>query len=283
MFLSLLILSINAEPITYHIDNTHSSIQFTVPFFGVSEVVGRFDQFCGTFVYDHERPDQSKIKLYILASSVNTGIGMRDRDLRETYFESEKYPFIEFGSNQIKEIKRKEFIVTGTLNMHGIAREITFHLSTIGEILAPDGKEWGFKSSPIIIDRTVYGINKGQLSGDRVSVGNTVTISSMIRLRENTPERKQFEIAHPAAGQDGLDKFAGTFINSKNSAEFQFVYDRNKLFVVFKDNDWIWMREVFKTAENQVRIYSRNDLIDVSDQSIVWKAAGNEEMVFMRK
>jgi polyisoprenoid-binding protein YceI len=280
MFL-ILTMSVSAAPIIFHVDNTHSSIQFTVPFFGVSEVAGRFDQFCGTFIYDKEKPEQASIILYILSSSINTGIGMRDRDLRETYFEVDKYPFIEFASNTIKRVNDKEFSVKGTLNMHGVAQEITFSLTTIGEITTPDGKEWGFKSSPIIIDRTVYGVNKGKLSADQTSVGNTVSISSFIRLRES-PERRRFELAHPAVEQIGLEKFTGMFTNSAKAAELRLLLDKNKLFVIFTDKDWIWMREVFKTGENQLRIYSRNDLIELNDNTITLKPEGNEALVFIR-
>ena len=42
----------SAAPITLHIDNTHSSIQFDIPFMAISEVTGRFERFCGTFVFD---------------------------------------------------------------------------------------------------------------------------------------------------------------------------------------------------------------------------------------
>jgi polyisoprenoid-binding protein YceI len=281
MLFILVSMNVSASPVIYHVDNTHSSIQFTVPFFGVSEVAGRFDQFCGTFAFDKEIPDQSKIILYILSSSINTGIGMRDRDLRETYFEAEKYPFIQFVSNAMKQVNDKEFSVKGTLNMHGVAKEITFNLTTIGAITTPDGKEWGFKSSPIIIDRTDYGVNKGEISADQTSVGNTVTISPFIRLRES-PDRRRFEVTHPAVEQTGLEKFTGTFTNSAKAAELKLMLDKNKLFVIFTDKDWIWMREVFKTGENELRIYSRNDLIELKDNTVILKPEGNEALVFTR-
>src|SRR5690348_16407334 len=67
----------SAAPITLHIDNTHSSIQFTVPFFAVSEVAGRFERFCGNLVLDETNMTSSRMELFIDASSINTGLKIR--------------------------------------------------------------------------------------------------------------------------------------------------------------------------------------------------------------
>jgi polyisoprenoid-binding protein YceI len=269
------------QPVVYHVDNVHSSLQFTVPFFGVSEVPGRFDQFCGTFTYDREK--QSRIELYIAASSINTGTGMRDKDLRENYFESAKFPIIRFISTEIKEFHTKEFEVTGTLSLHGTAKEIHIKLMTVGEIDSPDGKEWGLKSSPIVIDRTSFGISKGQLSGDRVFVGNSVTISSVMRLRENTLEKKQFEKTYPAINQEGLGKFTGTYRNDSKSAEIKLLVDQNQLFVLYKDEDFTWMHEAKKTGTDQARILSFKDLIELKENAILLKEMGKEDVAFVKK
>ena len=72
---------LSATPTTLHIDNTHSSIQFTVPFLAISEVTGRFERFCGNFVFDEANIVSSRMDLFIDASSINTGLKIRDRDL----------------------------------------------------------------------------------------------------------------------------------------------------------------------------------------------------------
>jgi polyisoprenoid-binding protein YceI len=53
-------------------------------------------------------------------NTINTGIEMRDNDLKkETYFNAEKYPTINFASSSVSADK-----VTGNLTIKGVTKEI---------------------------------------------------------------------------------------------------------------------------------------------------------------
>src|SRR5688500_17239811 len=95
----------SAAPLTLHIDNTQSSIQFDIPFMAISEVTGRFERFCGTFVFDEVNMTGSRMELFIDASSINTGLKIRDRDLVEKYLEIKTYPIVYFKSRSVRLIK----------------------------------------------------------------------------------------------------------------------------------------------------------------------------------
>ena len=138
----------SAAPITLHIDNTHSSIQFDIPFMAISEVTGRFERFCGTFVFDEVNMAGSRMELFIDASSINTGLKIRDRDLVEKYLEIKTYPIIYFKSKSVRLTKPKQFEVVGDLRLHGVSKELRITLNTIGDIINGDNAQrTGFQTS----------------------------------------------------------------------------------------------------------------------------------------
>ena len=73
--------------------------------------------------------DQNLLDFYIDLNTLKTGIGLRDRHMRENYLETKKFPFAEFTGKIKEEVKlsRKrvqEVTATGTFKIHGIERKI---------------------------------------------------------------------------------------------------------------------------------------------------------------
>ena len=73
--------------------------------------------------------DNSKIYFEVLLSDLETGIGMRDRDMREDYLETGKYPYAKFEGT-IGEVRRKSdssVVVwsSGTMTIHGVTNDLT--------------------------------------------------------------------------------------------------------------------------------------------------------------
>ena len=70
----------------------------------------------------------------VQAASVNTGIEALDTHLEsEDFFEVEQYPEMRFELTQLSESQAE-----GTLNFHGVEREITFPITREGERLQTD-------------------------------------------------------------------------------------------------------------------------------------------------
>ena len=201
----------SAAPLTLHIDNTHSSIQFDIPFMTISEVTGRFERFCGTFVFDEVNMADSRMELFIDASSINTGLKIRDRDLVEKYLEVKKYPIIYFKSRSVRLIKPKQFEVVGDLRLHGVSKDLRLTLNTIGDIINGDNaRELGFKLHPLMLNRTDYGIMEGSMGSG--SVGDTLTVSAIIRVRDVTPYRKDLDSRYPEKNAAITIPFKGSFV-----------------------------------------------------------------------
>ncbi len=73
----------------------------------------------------------SYFNISVDASKVNTGIGLRDRHLRnEDYFAVKSYPELMFSSAKISRTPvANTFILTGDLQIKGIAKALTFPLT----------------------------------------------------------------------------------------------------------------------------------------------------------
>ena len=82
---------------------------------------------------------ESEIYFEVDLASLDTGIGMRDRQMRDSYLEVDRYPYAAFGGTieQVVSLPGKMFQVTtqGILGIHGVEQEraLTCNLATVNE------------------------------------------------------------------------------------------------------------------------------------------------------
>jgi polyisoprenoid-binding protein YceI len=95
------------------------SVTFTIKNFGIN-TNGSFKGLKGSIQWDAANPSNSSFNVSVDANTINTGIDMRDNDLRkENYFNVEKYPTINFVSTAVSATD-----VTGNLTIKGITKQI---------------------------------------------------------------------------------------------------------------------------------------------------------------
>jgi polyisoprenoid-binding protein YceI len=117
----------------YAIDKVHSTIGFQVRHL-FSNVPGKFDDFTGTIQFDEANPEQSSVEVNIKTTSIDTGVKMRDDDLRSpNFFDADKYPETTFKSKSVKATGNNTFDVTGDLTMHGVTKEVVLKVELIGK------------------------------------------------------------------------------------------------------------------------------------------------------
>src|SRR5947207_2270779 len=81
-----------AEPVTYNIDPSHTSVLFHINHFGFSNPSGKWFA-NGTLVLDEKSPQNSKVNVNIDVASVDTGIPKLDEHLKSAeFFDVTKYP-----------------------------------------------------------------------------------------------------------------------------------------------------------------------------------------------
>jgi polyisoprenoid-binding protein YceI len=118
---------------TYVFDKAHSTIGFQIRHL-FSNVPGKFDDFTGKIQFDEANPEQSSVEVNIKTASIDTGVKMRDDDLRSpNFFDAAKYPETTFKSKSVKATDRSNFEVTGDLTMHGVTKEVVLKVELIGK------------------------------------------------------------------------------------------------------------------------------------------------------
>src|SRR5690349_23105303 len=102
------------------VDKTDSVI-FTIKKFGIN-TRGEFKGLNGSIKWDADDPSNSVFDVSVAVNTINTGIGMRDKDLKEaTWFDASKFPTINFKSTNITATN-----VTGNLTIKGTTKQISF-------------------------------------------------------------------------------------------------------------------------------------------------------------
>jgi polyisoprenoid-binding protein YceI len=215
----------------YEIDWPHSSIEFTVPFMGLSRVRGNFADFGGTIMYDSTDVTRSSVSVVIEVASIDTHIKFRDEHLRSPdFFDAKKYPLITFRSTRW-ERGSSGLLLCGTITMHGVTREITLPVTQLhgGERDAWGNRRIGFQAATTL-SRKEFGILgtafwNSEYDPGRMSVGDEVTIDLLIEGRVNNVERWNNKVADSliAAGQhrswgEVLDQFRERFRDTASAA-----------------------------------------------------------------
>lgn len=140
-----------AQAADYVIDTekAHAFIQFRIKHLGYSWLLGRFNEFEGTFSYDEAKPEDATVQVTIKTASVDTNHAERDKHLRgEDFFEVDKYPEARFVSTGFEEKGDGTAVLKGDLTLHGVTRPVSIDVKHIGQ--GPDpwgGYRRGFEGS----------------------------------------------------------------------------------------------------------------------------------------
>ena len=157
-------------------DPTSSEISFDIE--GLKDTKGFFKDFDIVFKVSDNDPEQAKIKVSINVNSINTDNDIRDEELiGSDFFNTEKYPLIEFYSKEIKKNDDK-YTSDGILNMMGESKQLIFYFEHKGITKNKSGSKVAIFEGSFEIDRTNFGMEHV------VSVGDNVTINFYCELIE---------------------------------------------------------------------------------------------------
>lgn len=171
------------------IDKGHSDVSFQVRHL-VSQVRGKFNDYEGTINLDPANLEKSSVEFTIKTASIDTGLPDRDKHLRaEDFFWADKHPEITFKSKSIKKADKDTYNVTGTLNMRGVAKEITLPVTYLGTVKDPWGNEKGGFATEITLNRKDYGINwNAALDNGGVVLSDEVKVSINLETQKKKEE-----------------------------------------------------------------------------------------------
>lgn len=162
---------------SWNLDPTHSSIDFSVRHLGFSTVRGRFGSFdLAVTTADDGTP--TTIRAVIDVASITTGVADRDAHLRSAdFFDVDTYPTITFESTAISR-SGDELAITGDVTIRGITAPVTFTAEVTGPVIDPWGKKRLATEAVGKINRTKWGLTWNQvLEAGALLVGEEVRFS----------------------------------------------------------------------------------------------------------
>ena len=158
-------------------DPTSSEISFDIE--GLKDTKGFFKDFDIVFKVSDNDPEQAKIKVSINVKSINTDNDIRDEELiGSDFFNTDKYPLIEFYSKGIKKIE-DSYSTKGIINMMGESKDLAFSFEHKGITNNSSGFKVAIFEGTFEIDRTNFGMEHV------VSVGDDVAINFYCELIED--------------------------------------------------------------------------------------------------
>ncbi len=114
------------------IKGAHAFIQFKVKHLGYSWLLGRFNDFDGSFSYDLNNPNNSSINVTIDTNSVDSNHAERDKHLRnEDFLNVDKFPEAKFVSTAVNLVDGKG-TVTGDFTFLGVTKELVLEVQEVG-------------------------------------------------------------------------------------------------------------------------------------------------------
>ncbi|MBA3523178.1 MAG: YceI family protein [Geodermatophilaceae bacterium] len=162
---------------TWNIDPSHSEVSFSVRHLMVSKVRGTFRTFGGSITVA-DRFEDSTVNAEIDMTSIDTRDETRDNHLRtKDFFETESFPTMTYTSTGVR-AHRGDFVVDGTLTLHGVSKPVTLDV----EVGGVNGDPWGGTrlglTATTSINRNDFGVDiKMPLDGGGVVVGEKISIT----------------------------------------------------------------------------------------------------------
>ncbi len=180
----------------YTIDPAHTSIVFSAAHSGFSFTYGMFRKASGSYVIDKTNGANSRFRLNIDASSLDTNNQERDKHLRSAdFFNVQQFQDITFETTRCVVSNTQDGIIyqlTGNLTIHGVTKQVNVPLRMLGEGPGPyKDQRTGFLCQ-IELKRTDFGMNnllENNLVGD--AVGVTVSFEGIMQPPGSAPAAAQ--------------------------------------------------------------------------------------------
>jgi polyisoprenoid-binding protein YceI len=162
-----------AEPARYELDPVHSRIVFLVSHAGFSRAIGTFSGVSGELHFDPDAPAAARVEASVPIERLELGDAKwRARILDPTFFDVKDFPTARFVSTAVEPGTDGALRVTGTLDLHGVRREVVLEakLNRLDRHPLTLRRTAGF-SARSVLKRSDFGMLKWKkLVGDEVEV-----------------------------------------------------------------------------------------------------------------
>lgn len=143
----------------FKVDPVHSSLLFRVKHMNTSYIWGRFNEFSGIMNLNETNPS---LTMQIKVDSVDTGNAKRDQHLKgPDFFNARQFTGITFASSKVTKVDATTYDVEGTLDLHGIGKEIKLRVERTGTNKGPMGGTITGLSTTFTIKRADFKMDYG--------------------------------------------------------------------------------------------------------------------------
>ena len=145
--------SVQAAPVTYKLDPSHTMVLFSWNHFGYSNPTADFGLGEGTLVFDEQHPAASSVQVRLPLAMLDSHVPALDKHLKEPdFFNADKYPVVTFKSTAVQPLGGNKFKVTGNLTVHGVTKVVVLDatLNKIGPHPMSKAQSIGFDATASI-------------------------------------------------------------------------------------------------------------------------------------
>ena len=163
---------------SWSIDNSHTTVEFSVRHLGLSSVKGTFHRVGGEVSIDEQDLTRSSGRVEVEVASIDTSDERRDAHLRSAdFFDTDTFPTATFESRRIVPAGGDRYRVEGDLTIRGVTRPVTLDAELSEFIVDPWGNRRAAVSVSAEINRNDFGLTWNQvLEAGRLMVGEKVKI-----------------------------------------------------------------------------------------------------------
>jgi len=190
---------------------THSSLEFSVPFMGLTSVRGTFEDFAGLLLYDAARPERTSVTFVVQTGSLHTGNSVRDKHLRsDDFFDAERFPTLLYQSDSVVRRGPGAYAAYGRLRIRDVTRPMVLPVRMRHRLtLDRDGVDYLGFDIATRLDWRSFGIpatnrNNPWFQPAKMLVNDSVDL----RISIEAIHRRTSRIHYP--GLDTLMKLVGT-------------------------------------------------------------------------
>lgn len=176
------VLTLPALAKTYKIDPEFSTVRFTVPYLGLTNIQGTFEKFSGKIVTD-DNGNVQNISGKIHVKSLYTGNKKRDEYiLSSDVLNLKETKYIVFKTLKVKEENNKKILV-GIMDVNGVSGMVSLPLTVKGPVKDEKGKDRIGVSTSFQLDREKYNMTHSPMKDGVPLIGRTVTVELDIQAK----------------------------------------------------------------------------------------------------
>ncbi len=171
----------SAAPATYNIDPTHTFPSFEADHMGMSKWRGKFNKSAGQILLD-KAAGTGSVDLTIDVASIDYGLALMNTEaLKETLFDTAKYPQARYKGQLAGFANGAPSRVVGELTLHGVTKPVTLTLNSFKCMAHPMLKrDWCGADAVTTINRADFGIDAGRDWGFKMDVEIRIQVEAVL-------------------------------------------------------------------------------------------------------